>query len=886
MKKGPFLITLGLFLLVAGSIFVYQYFFRKHATTVWEMVPTQTVLIYEARDCKDCRPANTKGNIEKLVTKLLLDSHGQDSLTKIFDFLFAPQSGRAISLHVISKDDFDAVYYFTGKQANFFKTVIAQWRESKDVRFTERELNGYKIIEFNVNKKLFSCVQLEDAWAGSFTPFLIEEVVRTFETKDDRSFKNEMLSVYALPHITDDAGDVYVHLGNAVRLLKVFPENLSGKLIDIGDAGLLDIKQTENSITLNGFSLARKDKGNALLTYFEDQSPVQFTIKQYISNQTMVGVNYGISDGLAFYKKLSLSVNKAAIDSLNSFVSIDYSKLFSSLGKELAICHLEGGENTSTVVVFETQKPKDWLTAFDQLSAESNKEDTVFFEPYSTYTIREIGINNFAGTLFGPLVSGAPTTYYSSIGNYIILSPSIETMKSFLEDIDQENVWGKSVAFNKFAESTLLESNLSVYINTPLVWSNITGKLSPSWKEFVRNNQPLLNSFEFGAVQFSHLNESFYTNVTWTYSDYEESEKKSQIVAGDKLVASLGSSIISKPTLVKSHVNGSDEILVQDSAFVLYHLSSDGKVLWQKDIHERIVGKIHQIDFFSNGKLQFFFATSGNLHVIDRLGNYVNPYPQEIKNRDATFTTLVDYDKSKKYRFLLADRTGKLWMYDKEASNLEGWNPFNTGGDLVAPAKHYRIRGKDYILAIRRDGYVDLMTRRGEMIKGFPLNLEARPMGDFYLETGNAVSSADIICVSKDGFRIRFNLQGQILSRETLIKPSFETQFSLVAEQSGKSYVIKRQDTKRLTVLKPDGKEIFSNAIIGMNAAEVKYYDFGAGKIFYTVTDLEQELSFIYDDEGNLITPAPLQGSAIELRPTRTKMPKIFLVDQNTLIIQ
>lgn len=886
MKKGPFLITLGLFLLVAGSIFIYQYFFVKRATTVWDMVPRQTVLIYEPRDCKDCRPVNTKGNVEQLVSKLLLDSHDQDSLAKIFDFLFAPQTGRTISIHVISKDDFDAVYYFTGKQATFFKTLVSQWKESNSIRFAERELNGFKILEFSFNKKLFSCVQLGDAWAGSFTPFLIEEVVRTFESKDEKSFRNELGNVYALPHIADDAGDVYVHLGNVVRLLKVFPENFSSTLMELGDAGLLDIKQTENTITLNGFSLAKKDNANSLLTYFENQSPVQFTIKQYISNQTIVGINYGISDGLAFYNKLSLSGNKAAIDSLNSFVSIDYSKLFSSLGKELAVCHLESGEGTSAVVVFETQRPKDWLTAFDQLSEESSKEDTVFFEKYSTYTIREIGINNFSGKLFGPLVTGAPATYYSAIGNYIILSGSIETMKNFLEDIDQENVWGKSVAFNKFAESTLLESNFSIYVNTPLVWSSITSKLSPPWKEFVRNNQSLLNSFDFGAVQFSHLNESFYTNVTWTYSNYENPGKKNQVVGGDRLVASFGSSIISNPTLVKSHVNGSDEVLVQDSAFVLYHLSSDGKVLWQKDIGERIVGKIHQIDFFSNGKLQFFFATANKLHIIDRLGNYVNSYPKEVNARDVTYTTLVDYDKSKKYRFLLADRTGKLWMYDKDANNLEGWTPFNTGGDLIAPAKHYRIRGKDYILAIRKDGYANLMTRRGEIIKGFPLNLEARPVGDFYLETTNSVSTADIVCVSKDGFRIRFNLQGQILSRETLIKPSFETQFSLVAEQSGKSYVIKRQDTKRLTVLKPDGTEIFSNATIGMNSADVNYYDFGAGKIFYTVTDIEQELSFIYDEEGNLLTPAPLQGSAIELRPTRNKMPKIFLVDQNTLIIQ
>jgi hypothetical protein len=692
--------------------------------------------------------------------------------------------------------------------------------------------------------------------------------------------------VYALPHSKDDAGNIYVHLGNLTSLLKVFPENFSVDIMRLGEAGLLDIKQSENSITLNGFSLSQKNAGNDLLSYFQNQSPVQFDIKQYISNQTLVAINYGISDGATFYQKLNLFTNKAVLDSLNDFVIVDYLKLFSSLGKELSICFQESRGDLSKIVVFETQKPKEWITSFDLLSEASRKEDTVFYERYSTYEIKEIEISNFIGKIFNPLISGSSHTYYSSLGNYIILSENIESMKRFLEDIDQENVWGKSVAFNKFTESTLLESNFSIYINTPLVWSSITEKLGPRWREFVLENQALLNSFDFGAIQFSHLNETFYTNITWTYSEFSDKNSHKPVKPSDRLVASLGSSIISNPTVVKSHVNGDDEVLIQDSAYVVYHLSADGKVLWQKELNERIVGDIHQVDFFSNGKLQFFIATSRHLHIIDRLGNYVNPYPQEIKIRDIQYATLIDYDKSKKYRFLLADRSGKLWMFGKEAKNLEGWMPKNTEGELFAPAKHYRIRGKDYILAIRKDGHAFLSTRRGESIKGFPLDLEARPNGDFYLESGNTLATTNFVCVSKDGFRIRFNLEGKIMSRETLIKPSFETQFSLVAEQSGKSYIMLQQDTKKLSVLKEDGKEIFSNAFIGTNRAEVKYYDFGAGRIYFTVTDIEQELSFIYDEKGKLLNSTPLEGSAIELRPTRSEMPKIFLVDQHALIIQ
>src|SRR5690606_4968943 len=145
--------------------------------------------------------------------------------------------------------------------------------------------------------------------------------------------------------------------------------------------------------TLNGFSLAQKNENNSLLSYFQHQSPVQFSIKQYISNQTMVAINYGISDGTAFYQRLNLSRDKIVQDSLNNFAAVDYSQLFSSLGKELAVCFQESRGKLSKIVVFETQKPQEWLSAFDRLSESSRKEDTVFYERYSTYEIREVDVS-------------------------------------------------------------------------------------------------------------------------------------------------------------------------------------------------------------------------------------------------------------------------------------------------------------------------------------------------------------------------------------------------------------------------------------------------------------------------------------------------------------
>jgi len=59
--------------------------------------------------------------------------------------------------------------------------------------------------------------------------------------------------------------------------------------------------------------------------------------------------------------------------------------------------------------------------------------------------------------LLWPLVSGFNSSYYTKLGNSIIIGDDLEQLKRFLDDIDREETWGKSVAHNKYLESTLLE---------------------------------------------------------------------------------------------------------------------------------------------------------------------------------------------------------------------------------------------------------------------------------------------------------------------------------------------------------------------------------------------------------------------------------------------
>jgi hypothetical protein len=299
-----------------------------------------------------------------------------------------------------------------------------------------------------------------------------------------------------------------------------------------------------------------------------------------------------------------------------------------------------------------------------------------------------------------------------------------------------------------------------------------------------------------------------------------------------------------------------------------------------------LIGEVFQVDYFKNGKLQYYFVTQGMLHIVDRLGNYVAPFPVKVKSKEIEFNSLIDYDHSRNYRFLIADKSGKLWMYDKEGKNLVGWNPKNVEDGLFAPAQHYRIKGKDYLIAIRRDGKAYLMNRRGETSKGFPLTLDARPAGDYFLETGSNQENTFFVLVSRDGFRIKFNLLGKIHTRETLLKTTIEARFSLINESDNKSYVIARQEPKALVVFDVNGKEFLKNDYIGLNPAEVSYYDFGAGRIYYMIKDEVQDLSYVYDGQSDLLTSPPIEAFYVTMRPLNSDKATLYLTYNKSLLIK
>ena len=884
MKQTPLLLTVAVFVLLAGGYFIYEKILNKNPLNAWDLVPAETILVYEKDICNTCIDEMQKSALWQIIERASFYGEPADSLRAKLNPLIRDTKGVLVSAHITRKDDFDFVYYLPEPDNMDPASILPAL---KGYKYSERELNAVKIHELTSKSRTFSWIALGNIWAGSFTPFLIEDVIRTYNGKQNFMAANP--DIRRLPRISGDAGNVYVRLNTITDLFSVFlPTADHG--YSIGKSSLLDIKSSGNNLVFNGFSTDSAARADYLLSIFRSQSPVSFGLKNQVPNRSVIFTTFGINEGREFADALQrfTSSHKPHLrDSLNKLsvgLNFKWEDLYREISDEVGVCQVEAmsGRRLSKVLMIETKSPHLWIKNLNALS-EKLSEDTVFYEKFSDYVIREIPAWRFPEKLLWPLVQGFDHTYYCSSGNIIFMGENLEELKYFLEDIEHEDIWGKSVSKNQFLESTLLEANVSVFINTPKIWNTLNSKLNSRWKQFFKENQGLLHNLQMSSFQFSHLNNTYYTNIS-----IHESTDRPEVAFASSARRNIVhfSYPIQRLHAVKSHVSQANEILVQDSLNDLSLLSMEGKELWKIPIGDPITSEIHQVDFYNNGKLQYIFATHDALHIIDRLGNYVAPYPLQLEGKGITNLSVVDYDRSKRYRFLLSENNGAIWMYDKSGNNLDGWNPREAGGELMTPPQHHRIRGKDYIVAIRKDGVVILYNRRGELIPGFPLDLQGTPMGDYFVEMGSDIASTFFVIITRDGYRVRFNPQGKIQNRETLLRAYVGSQFELIAERSGKSYLVMQHDRRQLTISDASGKKILTNDYGNIRQGAIKYYQYGGGKSFIALTDAVQELSYVFDGNGSMLTNPPLESTAIELRMANSDQSYVFFIHDKSLTIQ
>ncbi|MEO8734234.1 MAG: hypothetical protein ABI373_07875, partial [Flavobacteriales bacterium] len=184
--------------------------------------------------------------------------------------------------------------------------------------------------------------------------------------------------------------------------------------------------------------------------------------------------------------------------------------------------------------------------------------------------------------------------------------------------------------------------------------------------------------------------------------------------AGALWTTAMGAPLEMPPVLLKDYLSKTLQVLVQDKDHRLTLISCTGKVLWRRTLDGPVLGDIQQVDRYRNGKAQMLLNTGSSIYMVDRLGRDVDGFPVSLKGTACSQLSVFDYEGNMDYRLVVPMADGRLLNYGIDGKPVSGWTSNTLHVPVAAPLEHIRIQGKDFIIAVLKDGNVVVLDRKGE----------------------------------------------------------------------------------------------------------------------------------------------------------------------------
>lgn len=124
---------------------------------------------------------------------------------------------------------------------------------------------------------------------------------------------------------------------------------------------------------------------------------------------------------------------------------------------------------------------------------------------------------------------------------------------------------------------------------------------------------------------------------------------------------------------VKNFSTGQTNYLYQNSHLSICLNDENGKGVWGVPFKETLCGRVQNIDYFGNGKIQFLFAAGTKLYAIDRLGHWVNGFPAELGKPVLLGPDVYDFTGANGYTAMVLHKDNTLERYNLHGRKPEGW---------------------------------------------------------------------------------------------------------------------------------------------------------------------------------------------------------------------
>lgn len=661
-------------------------------------------------------------------------------------------------------------------------------------------------------------------------------------------------------------GNIFVNYPKAFQFTGDLPDKLKPGFLLAGNFakwGGFDINYRNETILLTGFSVADSPKQWAGL--FNHQKSSKSELVKIIPESTAFYWSYNLNhfpsfkksfenytssnNTNVFYKELEKTTRSFYSSSINDI-------LLSGLDNEIAGLSCRFDEFPGQLANFQlikldkaletwTELKKVFMEA-SQLQNQKLYEETIGFEE-NTANLISIPLPGFH-KMFNPIhpdfVEGK---YLFLCADYLVFCDSVYFAQRFFDCYQQQLTLSTNLSSGTFIDQMSQSSGFRWFFNPSRYFPSLRYSKSNDLCGFCE----FLKGFGYFGLELIPEKPAMpFTNflVQMPLDDNKTENYNWQV--------KLDTNLAGKPKIVKNHLTKEDEIIVRDAGNTIYLFQKNGQLIWKKKINETILSDIEQIDLFKNRKFQFVFNTSQQLWIIDRNGKTVDPFPIRFKKPANAAIKIVDYEKSREYRFFIPCRNSFV-LYDKKGKEVKDWNPKITGSKILSQIEHFNIKKQDY-LVYADSQQVNFLDRRGKSrLKPCKGNIPGTNFKVFY---SNEKSNEHFIYTDKNG-TIRFlylngkcdslNL-GQFSDKHHFMHANWDG-------KAGKEYIFIDNDNIKVY----SGKNlIYTNQLPGTTDLEPILFSLPRNENGFGLVFPEQNQLLLFSKAGNIPASFPLNGDS------------------------
>ena len=613
--------------------------------------------------------------------------------------------------------------------------------------------------------------------------------------------------------------------------LKAFPMLKSMPLLNLQSV-YFGLNVTPESIAINGTVLDQKSK-NRWFQFFEKLEPQPQSLQTIMPAQSANVKTFNYTD----FEQLTRNIDSAGYTSK----VVPLAKAFFNTIKEVGFFETPKGDGIAL-------KSIDISATYETLSSFQNE-----LSSFRSVPIFEFTETTMFNTAFGPLLPHVKTTKFITLDDYLVFSDSKELLELVISNHQNKNTLESLYAYQNIQKSLSDEASFQTNFDTQSLANTLNELFNTTLKK------EALSSYKRSAIQL--VKDDHIVHVNGILQKSKSKQSKTQITEEFSLM--LPNDILMDPVFVTNHRSKEKEILTQDVANNLYLISNKGVVLWKRKLNGAVLGKVQQVDLYRNGRLQLAFATPNTMYVIERNGKNVDGFPLKTKDEITQPLAVFDYDKQRNYRFLITKNT-TLSMYDSKGESVKGFK-YKASKPIGTPPKHFRIRGKDYIV-FSAGNELKLLDRRGN------IRIKVKERINFSGESIYFYKSLFTTTNTK-GDLVQINTKGNV-NRQPL---GLDQKHDIT---SSSKTLVTRSDNQ---------------LSIKSNTLNLEYGNYSAPQLFYlrdkiyiTITDLQAQKVWLFDSQAKPFKNMPVFGSnAIDLANADADYALEFVTksDSNSLLL-